>query len=93
MRIDCPLCGLRDNGEFAYLGDASPVRPQGSDVSPEAMIDYVYLRANIAGPHRELWYHTMGCRAWLVITRDTRTHRIDDVALARDVALGRRASA
>ena len=93
MRIDCPCCGLRDNGEFSYLGDATLKRPRGLDVPLEAMTDYVYLRDNVAGLHKELWYHGMGCRAWLVVERDTRTHRIDKVSLARDVALAERASA
>ena len=55
-----------------------------------AMHDYVYLRDNLAGEHRELWYHGAGCRAWLVVTRDTRTHMISDVSPARDVARTRR---
>ena len=27
MRIACPFCGPRENGEFSYLGDAKPKRP------------------------------------------------------------------
>ncbi len=50
---------------------------------------YVYLRDNPAGPHRELWQHVAGCRAWLVVTRDTRTHEVLRVEPARDVALAR----
>ncbi|GEP10345.1 sarcosine oxidase subunit delta [Methylobacterium gnaphalii] len=89
MRIRCPHCGERDNGEFSYLGDATVVRPDGMNASAEAMHDYVYLRDNPAGLHRELWYHGAGCRSWLVVTRDTRTHEIRDVSSARDVALAR----
>ena len=94
MRIRCPHCGERDNGEFSYLGDAAPVRPDGMDASAQAMHDYVYLRDNPAGEIRELWYHGAGCRSWLVVTRDTRTHAILDVSSARDVAreAGRRRS-
>lgn len=90
MRIRCPHCGPRDNGEFSYLGDAAPVRPDGMEADPVAMHDYVYLRDNPAGPHRELWYHGAGCRSWLVVDRDTRTHVITGVSSARDVALSRR---
>jgi methylglutamate dehydrogenase subunit B len=90
MRIRCPYCGERDNGEFSYLGDAAPVRPDGMEASPQAMHDYVYLRDNRAGEIRELWYHGAGCRAWLVVTRDTRTHAISAVDPARAVARGRR---
>jgi methylglutamate dehydrogenase subunit B len=89
MRIDCPCCGLRDIGEFTYLGDASVTRPQGMSASLDAMTDYVYLRDNIAGAHRELWYHGLACRSWLVVERDTRTHRIASVAFARDAARAR----
>jgi len=77
MRIHCPHCGERDLGEFAYFGDAAPVRPDGKGADEmQAWLDYVYPRDNPAGPHRELWYHVGACRAWLVVTRDTRTHEI-----------------
>ena len=46
------------------------------------MVDYVYLRDNIAGPHQEYWYHASGCRRWLVVDRDTRTHAVLAVTLA-----------
>ena len=38
------------------------------------------------GEHRELWYHEQGDRSWLVVTRNTVTHEISKVELARDVA-------
>jgi len=88
MRIRCPHCGERDAQEFGYLGDATKRRPDGPGASAEAMFDYVYLRANPAGPHREFWHHGAGCRAWLVVTRDTRTHEILAVADARAAARG-----
>ena len=83
MRIACPYCGERGSEEFTYLGDATPVRPDPYQPAPgEAFHTYVYLRENPAGTHRELWYHGSGCRSWLVVTRDTRTHAIDDVQFA-----------
>ena len=91
MRIPCPHCGERDVQEFSYLGDATLVRPEGPEATPEAMQAYVYLRDNPAGPHRELWYHAAGCHAWLVVTRDTRTHAIAAVEPTRDAMLARRA--
>ena len=90
MRIRCPYCGERDNGEFSYFGDATLTRPDGMETDASTMHDYVYLRDNPAGEHRELWYHGAGCRSWLVVTRDTRTHTISDVSPARDVARTRR---
>ena len=91
MRIDCPCCGPRDVGEFSYLGDATRVRPDGIETSLEAMTDYVYFRDNPAGAHRELWFHGFGCRAWLVVARDTRSHEIGEVVFARDEARKRSA--
>jgi sarcosine oxidase subunit delta len=77
MRIPCPFCGDRDLVEFAYLGDATLARPDPSAPDAErAFYDYVYLRDNPAGPHREFWHHVSGCRSWLIVTRDTRSHEI-----------------
>jgi sarcosine oxidase subunit delta len=88
MRIKCPHCGERGLEEFLYHGDATVRRPRDGGAAPaEAWTDYVYLRENPNGPHRELWYHGAGCRAWLVVTRDLRSHEILGVAAARDVAL------
>lgn len=85
MRIACPCCGERALEEFTYLGDATVRRP-AADADAQAFVDYVYLRDNPAGPHQEYWYHGGGCRSWLVVTRDTRTHAIAQVRLARPAA-------
>lgn len=88
MIIEHPLLGPRDSQEFIYLGDASLLaRPdwQAADAAGE-FYEYQYLRDNPAGTHRELWFHEMGDRSWLVITRDTTSHEILAVELARDVA-------
>jgi methylglutamate dehydrogenase subunit B len=83
MRIQCPFCGERDYAEFAYLGDADFRRPDAGAAHPRSSyIDAVYLRTNPAGPHGELWYHGVGCRRWLRVTRDTRTHEILSVEFA-----------
>ena len=79
MRIPCPHCGDRDVSEFVYRGDAGPVRP----TDDAAMFDYVHLRDNPAGPMAEHWYHAQGCRNWIVVTRDTRTHAILKAAFPR----------
>lgn len=95
MRITCPYCGERGNDEFSCLGDAMPARPRDDVTAPvdaaamQRWTDYVYLRDNSAGAHRELWQHAGGCRAWLVVTRNTLTHAIARVEAARDIALAR----
>ncbi len=84
MRIKCPYCGDRPADEFASGGAAGVARPEGSDQLPE-WVDYAYMRDNPAGSHREWFYHAAGCRAWLMVTRDTRTHVISAVTSARDI--------
>ena len=77
----------------------TPCRPDSEQISQNhraemeaaeaTFCDYVFLRDNPAGIHRELWFHEMGDRSWLVVTRDTVTHEILGAELARDVALAR----
>ena len=95
MLIPHPLLGQRDASEFTYLGDAALMdRPavtdvalMGSDAMLDTFHDYLHLRDNPAGVHRELWFHEQGDRSWLVVTRNTLTHEIISCELARDVAL------
>ena len=84
MRIPCPFCGHRDVSEFAYLGDAGITRPAPDALDTDRQFfEAIYLRDNPAGPHRELWYHASGCRSWLEVERNTRTHEIVSAAFAR----------
>jgi sarcosine oxidase subunit delta len=85
MRIPCPFCGHRDVSEFAYLGDANAARPAAD--TPDAdrvVLEAVYLRDNPSGLHLELWYHASGCRSWLEVERNTRTHEITKATFACD---------
>lgn len=88
MRITCPLCGPRDRREFYYYGSADYMDRPGPDAAPEAWDGYLHLRDNPAGVTRDLWYHEMGCSAWIEVTRNTVTH---DILSSRLVA-GRGAS-
>ena len=85
MIIDHPLLGPRDASEFIYLGDASLMnRPNPKSKSAaQDFYNYMYLRENPAGEHRELWFHEQGDRSWLIVTRNTLTHVITKVELAR----------
>jgi sarcosine oxidase subunit delta len=47
------------------------------------MFEYLYLRDNPAGEFEELWYHAQGCRNWLRVRRNTRSHAIAGASLAR----------
>jgi len=74
-RINCPWCGLRDEAEFQYQGDATVVRPE-MDAPDEAFFRYVYIRDNPKGWHTEWWHHIGGCRQWVKVVRNTLTHEI-----------------
>lgn len=87
MIIHHPLLGPRDASEFTYFGDAALIdRPDGMTATADAFYEYLYLRDNPAGLHKELWFHEQGDRSWLVVTRNTLTHEITQVDLASDVA-------
>jgi heterotetrameric sarcosine oxidase delta subunit len=75
LLIRCPWCGPRAQIEFTYGGDATVVRP-AIDAPEAAWAEYVYLRDNPRGPHDERWQHSAGCRQWIRVRRDTRTHEI-----------------
>lgn len=87
MRIPCPYCGDRSGDEFLAYGAAGHERPDLA-AEPSVWVDYVYLRDNPAGPHREFFYHAGGCHSWLIVTRDTRSHEILAVVAARDIKKG-----
>ena len=75
--IPCPWCGPREESEFACGGEAHIARPLDPDgLSDAAWADYVFMRTNPKGPHRERWVHIHGCRRWFNMVRDTLSHRI-----------------
>jgi methylglutamate dehydrogenase subunit B len=82
LRIACPFCGIRDHTEFIYGGDATIERP-AADAPLETWNEAVYLRGNPRGMHEELWHHAHGCRAWIVVRRDTLTHEIKETRLSQ----------
>ena len=84
IRIDCPWCGVRDEVEFTYRGDAGVGRP-GANAPEEAFHDFVYTRKNPRGWHLEWWYHSAGCRQFLKVVRHTMTHEVRSVSRATDM--------
>jgi sarcosine oxidase subunit delta len=77
MQIPCPHCGNRDQAEFVYERAAESVFVPGRD--DETALDQLYTRTNLRGVEDELWRHTYGCRAWLVLTRDRVSHEVSAV--------------
>jgi sarcosine oxidase subunit delta len=75
LRIDCPYCGPRPESEFQCAGDAARRRP-APDASDADFADYLYVRANPKGAHRERWWHVLGCGQWFEVSRDTTSHEI-----------------
>jgi heterotetrameric sarcosine oxidase delta subunit len=77
LLISCPWCGPRDEHEFAYGGEAHIARPIEPDALNDAeWADYLFMRSNPMGRHRERWVHSHGCRRWFNMLRDTASHEI-----------------
>ena len=85
MRLNCPVCGSRDSREFSYLGDAKLLDRPAPDAPFEEWHAYVHLRDNPEGPHDELWLHDYGCRSYLKVRRDTKTHVVESVQTVDEV--------
>ena len=85
LLIHCPLCGSRPEDEFAFGGDATLAAPQ-EEMTVEAIADYIFLRDNPRGWHREFWTHRYGCRRWMIVERHTVTHQIKSVSLATEIS-------
>ena len=77
LLIECPWCGQRDESEFSYAGEAHIARPLETEkLSDEAWADYLFMRKNPKGLHREQWLHAAGCRRYFNVERNTATYQI-----------------
>jgi heterotetrameric sarcosine oxidase delta subunit len=85
MQFTCPHCGPRAQTEFVYERTVDSVVPLGA-VSEDAM-KTLFTRINPRGPDEEVWRHTYGCRAWMVISRNRVTNKITDVRAVGPEAL------
>lgn len=75
--ISCPWCGPRDETEYAYGGQAHVAYPENPDaLSDEEWARYLFYRANPRGVSAERWAHSIGCRRWFNVLRDTLTYEI-----------------
>jgi heterotetrameric sarcosine oxidase delta subunit len=85
MEIICPHCGPRAQGEFVYERTVDSVVP--FDALPEEAMEILFTRTNSRGLDEEIWRHTFGCRAWMVLTRHRVTHVIEAVRAVGPEAL------
>lgn len=77
LLIECPWCGVRDETEFNCVGEAHIARPlEPEKLSDEEWADYLFMRKNPKGTHREQWLHAAGCRRYFNVERDTVSYRI-----------------
>jgi heterotetrameric sarcosine oxidase delta subunit len=77
MQITCPHCGPRAQAEFTYERTVDSVVPLAA--APEDAMTTLFTRTNPRGVDEEIWRHTFGCRAWMVIARHRVTHEIGAV--------------
>jgi heterotetrameric sarcosine oxidase delta subunit len=85
MELRCPHCGPRSQAEFVYERTVDSV--VALDAAPEDAMETLFTRANPRGVDDEIWRHTYGCRAWMVITRHRVTNEITAVRAVGPEAL------
>jgi heterotetrameric sarcosine oxidase delta subunit len=77
MLIHCPHCGPRAQSEFVYERTVDSVAP--TDATTDQAMQTLFTRNNPRGVDDEIWRHSFGCRAWMVITRHRVTNEISHV--------------
>lgn len=85
MQIHCPHCGPRAQTEFVYERTVDSV--VALDVAPDDAMNTLFARNNPRGVDEEIWRHTFGCRAWMVISRHRITNQITAVRAVGPEAL------
>ena len=77
LLIKCPWCGERDETEFSYGGEAAIKRPLDPEtLDDKQWADYLFMRKNSRGLFLEQWNHSLGCRQWFLVERNTVTYEI-----------------
>ena len=85
MLINCPHCGPRAQAEFVFERTLDSV--VALDTAPDAAMETLFTRSNPRGVDDEIWRHTYGCRAWMVLTRHRVTNEISAVRAVGPEAL------
>ncbi|WP_373475861.1 sarcosine oxidase subunit delta [Sphingorhabdus sp.] len=85
MLIHCPHCGPRAQSEFVYERTVDSVAP--ANVTNDEAMQTLFTRSNPRGVDDEIWRHTFGCRAWMVVTRHRVTNAISEVRAVGPEAL------
>jgi sarcosine oxidase subunit delta len=76
MLIPCPHCGPRAQSEFIYERTVDSVVPL--DAPTDEAMTTLFTLNNPRGVDDEIWRHTYGCRAWMVVTRHRVTNEISE---------------
>jgi sarcosine oxidase, subunit delta len=78
--IRCPYClEQRTEEELTYGGEAGVERPAPDKASDVQWTDYLFMRMNPKGLHREQWCCSAGCGQWFKVIRQTVTHEVTEV--------------
>ena len=85
MQLACPHCGPRAQSEFVFERTVDSVVTL--DAAPGEAMATLFTRTNPRGPDDEIWRHTYGCRAWMVVTRHRVTHEVSAVRAVGPEAL------
>ncbi|MFM2409493.1 MAG: hypothetical protein RL481_321 [Pseudomonadota bacterium] len=85
MQLTCPHCGPRAQTEFVYERTVDSVVLL--DASPEDAMNTLFTRTNPRREDEEIWRHTYGCRAWMIITRNRVTNEISAIRAVGPEAL------
>ena len=76
LLISCPWCGPRHENEFTPGGEGHIQRADPETATDREWAEYLYYRTNPKGLQRERWLHSLGCRRWFNLVRDTVSHEI-----------------
>ncbi|RSM50453.1 sarcosine oxidase subunit delta [Actinoplanes sp. ATCC 53533] len=85
LLLTCPWCGPRDETEYHYGGQSHVAYPGNpADLTDAEWGEYLFVRDNPKGLSAERWVHSIGCRRWFNVVRDTVTYAVLAVYGPRD---------